>query len=91
MHIMAQVLAWIVLVMSLVGFIFTGWDKHLAKKHKWRIPEQTLFIIAILVGAPGVLAAMLCFRHKIRKWYFIVFIPILAILQITALVFMQMT
>lgn len=54
-----------------------GIDKYKAKKRAWRISERNLFIVAFFGGAIGSLLGMLIFKHKIRKWYFIIFIPVL--------------
>ena len=58
------------LVMSLAAYICYGRDKHLAKAHKWRIPEKVLLLLSFLGGAAGAVAAMHVFRHKTRHWYF---------------------
>jgi uncharacterized membrane protein YsdA (DUF1294 family) len=44
-----------------------------------RIPESLLFFMAAAFGALGVYAGMFAFRHKTRKWYFLVGIPLLII------------
>ena len=56
--------------MSLVCFVLMGLDKHRARKHAWRIPEKTLFLVAVLGGAVGGTIGMWCFHHKTRHWYF---------------------
>ena len=38
----------------------------------WRIPETGLLAIGFFGGAAGALAAMFIFRHKTKRWYFIV-------------------
>lgn len=35
-------------VMNLIGFFTMGIDKYKARKHAFRIPESTLFIISII-------------------------------------------
>ena len=44
-----------------------GYDKHLAKAQKRRIPEQTLLVCVFLGGIIGSGLAMLTFRHKTAK------------------------
>ena len=56
--------------LSLLHFIAMGFDKRKAIKGKYRIPERTLFIFALLGGGVGGLLGMLLFRHKIRKAVF---------------------
>lgn len=57
-------------IMSILLFVIMGWDKLSAMREKRRIPEATLFLLAVIGGAPGGLLGMISFRHKIRKWYF---------------------
>jgi uncharacterized membrane protein YsdA (DUF1294 family) len=42
-----------------------------------RISEGMLFFLAAAFGSLGVYAGMFTFRHKTRKWYFIIGIPLL--------------
>lgn len=44
-----------------------------------RISEGMMFFLAAFFGALGVYAGMFTFRHKTRKWYFLVGIPILIV------------
>ena len=81
------VLAYI-FVMSVVGFISMGADKQKAKKGKWRTPEATLFIIALLGGALGSVIGMHVFRHKTKHWYFALFMPLILVAQIALVVFL---
>ncbi len=69
-------------VMSLLGFAIMGIDKAKAKNGKWRVKEAALFAIAILGGAVGTTIGMYVFRHKTKHWYFAVFFPILALVDI---------
>ena len=81
------VLAYI-FVMSVVGFISMGADKQKAKKGKWRTPEATLFIIALLGGALGSVIGMQVFRHKTKHWYFALFMPLILVAQIALVAFL---
>lgn len=72
-------------VMSIVGFLSMYVDKTKAKRRKWRTPEWVLFLIAVLFGGVGSTAGMYVFRHKTRHWYFKVFMPSLAVIDIVAL------
>lgn len=62
-----------------------GIDKWKAKKHLWRIPEATLFIIAIIGGSIGSILGMYTFRHKTRRWYFAYGMPAILLLQLFVL------
>lgn len=70
------------LLINLIGFISMYLDKRKSKKHIWRIPEATLFIIALIGGSIGSLIGMYTFRHKTRHWYFVYGMPAILIIQI---------
>ena len=72
---------WLAL-MSLVLFAVMGADKRRAKAGSWRVPEKTLFLLALLGGAIGGVLGMRTFRHKTKHWYFAWVFPILALLQL---------
>jgi len=70
------------LLINLAGFLSMMIDKQKAKKSKWRIPERTLFLLAILGGSIGSNLGMQVFRHKTKHWYFVIGMPLILILQI---------
>ena len=74
-------------VINLIGFFIMGIDKRRAVKHAFRIPEATLFTIAIIGGSLGTIIGMRYFHHKTRHWYFVYGMPLILILQIALLVF----
>ena len=49
-----------------------------------RVPEKTLFALALLLGSAGALFAMRVFHHKTRHWYFKYGIPAILLLQLAA-------
>ena len=55
------------IVINLVAFLAMYMDKRKAKYGKWRIPEQSLFILALIGGSIGAIAGMYTFRHKTKK------------------------
>ncbi len=76
-------LFWIYLaIINLYAFCQYGWDKHLAKKKKFRIPERELMLAAGLGGALGALLGMQCFRHKTQHKKFTIGVPLLLALWI---------
>lgn len=77
------------LLMNLAGMLSMGIDKQKAKKGAWRIPERTLFLIALLGGSLGSILGMQVFRHKTRHRQFVIGMPIIAVLQISLLVVLQ--
>lgn len=74
------------LIINCIGFLSMWIDKKKAKYGKWRIPEDTLFLYAILGGTVGSLIGMYTFRHKTKKPKFKIGMPALLILQILAVV-----
>ena len=71
-----------VIVSNLIGFLMMGIDKSRAKRHRYRIPEKTLFAAAILGGSIGVLTGMHLFRHKTQHRSFALGIPLILIVQL---------
>ncbi len=70
------------LVMNILGYASMGIDKEKAKNHAWRIPEATLFSIAILGGSFGSVLGMQHFRHKTKHWYFAIGMPAICFAQL---------
>ena len=56
---------------NLAGLASMGMDKRKAIRRQWRIPEATLFLIALLGGSLGSIIGMQLFRHKTKHWYFV--------------------
>ena len=54
----------------------------------FRIPEATLFAIAIIGGSLGSIIGMFLFKHKTKHWYFKFGLPLILILQLAVLVAM---
>lgn len=75
-------------VMTIVGYASMGIDKAKAKKRAWRIPEATLFSIAILGGSIGSILGMFHFRHKTKHWYFVVGMPLIFFIQLAIAVYL---
>ena len=68
-------------LMSLAAFAAFGLDKYKAKAGKWRIPERTLFLLALLGGGIGAFLGMKVFRHKTRHTQFVIGIPVIMVIQ----------
>jgi len=74
------------LVINLLAFLLMLLDKNKSKKAgAERISEGLLFFMATAFGSVGVYAGMFAFRHKTRKWYFIIGIPMLIIQNVSLL------
>ena len=69
-------------VMSVFLFAMMGIDKGKARRGRWRIPEKTLFVFALLGGAVGGTAGMFLFRHKTKHLSFRLLFPLLAAAQL---------
>lgn len=80
---MNYLLLWLGII-NMAGFCSMFLDKRRAAAHRWRIPEKTLFAVALLGGTIGCLAGMYLFRHKTRHLAFVLGIPLILLFQITA-------
>ena len=72
---------------NFVGIMLNIIDKHKAKKNRWRIPEKSLWTCALLGGACGEYATMKIIRHKTKHKSFMLGMPVLAFIDIIALIF----
>lgn len=81
MNALGMIILYLITV-NIVSLTVMGIDKKRAQKHAWRIPESTLFILAIIGGSIGSIAGMYSFHHKTRKWYFVYGMPAILILQL---------
>lgn len=64
-------------------------DKLSAKKQGRRIPESTLFILAILGGSIGAILGMYLVRHKTKTPKFVIGIPVIIALQAALLMYLK--
>lgn len=67
---MEQVVPIWIAVMSLWAFLAMGYDKRQAKRKLARVPEKTLWSLAIIGGGIGAYFGMQIFRHKTRHTEF---------------------
>ena len=70
------------IVVNFIGFVLMGIDKRKAIKNAFRIPEATLFSVALVGGSIGSILGMLIFRHKTRHWSFKLGMPAILVLQL---------
>lgn len=56
---------------SLAAFIAYAADKTAARNNRWRTPENTLHLLALVGGWPGALIAQNRLRHKSSKTSFL--------------------
>ena len=74
-------LAWL-LAVTLVTFLFYGYDKAIADEEKTRVPERVLLALAFTGGTFGALAGMKIFRHKTVKRSFRIRFWTVVVLQV---------
>lgn len=74
-------------VMNMAAFIYMGMDKAQAINKGRRIPEARLLFLSICFCALGVWLGMSFFRHKTRKAYFVLGVP-LALVENVALIYL---
>lgn len=77
-----KILVIYLLLINAIGFILMLVDKIKAKKNLWRIPEATLFLVAVIGGSIGSILGMYTFRHKTKHIKFIVGMPLILAAQI---------
>ncbi|WP_346668908.1 DUF1294 domain-containing protein [uncultured Subdoligranulum sp.] len=76
-----------ILILYLILINLAAWglmraDKYRARKHAWRIPERTLFAVALLGGSLGAILGMYLWHHKTKHWYFVIGMPLILVAQI---------
>lgn len=70
------------IIINLAAALVTISDKRHAIRHRRRVPENTLLLIAALGGSPAMLVTMRLIRHKTRHLKFMAGLPVILILQI---------
>lgn len=71
---------------NLIAFLIMLFDKiQSSKGSAERISEGLMFFMAAAFGSIGVYTGMHIFRHKTKKWYFIIGIPLVIIQNIAFL------
>lgn len=83
-----RLIAAVLVLINLLGFATVADDKYKARRRLWRIPEKTIFLIAIFGGCIGIYTSMLIFRHKTRHWRFMAGIPAIFAAQVIILYFL---
>ena len=78
--------AWLA-VINLITFLIFGLDKWKAKRKMRneavrRVPEKTLFLLAVLGGSVGALLGMRVFHHKTLHRSFRIGIPVILAVQL---------
>jgi uncharacterized membrane protein YsdA (DUF1294 family) len=53
-----------------LAFMMMWYDKRMAERRGWRVPESSFFALGLLGATPGIWFAMRRFRHKTIKGRF---------------------
>lgn len=85
MYVILCLITYVVLI-NLTGFCLMGIDKRKAVKGAFRIPEATLFLVALIGGSIGSIAGMYTFQHKTRHFTFVYGMPAILILQVILII-----
>lgn len=83
-------LSYYLLAINVVAFIMYGIDKYKTKKAKWRIPEATLLLLAVLGGSIGAWMGMKVWHHKTMHKKFKYAIPAILLIQIALMAYLHM-
>jgi len=78
-----------ILIINLLSFFAFVYDKHNAKKNGWRIKNGLLLALSFMGGAVGGLFAMKVFRHKTKKTYYKLGLPLMVLMQVLVLVYIM--
>ena len=78
------------LIVNAAGFLLMLIDKRKAIRHRWRIPEKSLFLTAAIGGSIGSIIGMYTFRHKTKHLQFTLGMPAILVVQLV-LVFVFFT
>ncbi len=74
------------ILVNIAAFLLMLIDKNRSRMGgSERISEGMLFFMAAAFGSLGVYAGMFTFRHKTRKWHFIIGIPLLMVQNLSFL------
>ena len=89
MNTLHSYLAYYLLAINVVTLIVYGIDKYKAKKAKWRIPEATLLLLAVLGGSIGAWMGMKVWHHKTMHKKFKYGIPAILLIQIALMTYLH--
>jgi uncharacterized membrane protein YsdA (DUF1294 family) len=82
-----QILIAIIGLINIASFVIMGNDKRKSMQsgNPERTPEGFLFFLASAFGGTGIYLGMLTFRHKTKRWYFQLGIPLLILQNVCTL------
>lgn len=81
-----QIIVLFFILINIIAFVIMLLDKIKSRdNNSERISEGVLFFMAVAFGSFGVYAGMFVLRHKTRKWYFLIGVPLVMIQNIACL------
>lgn len=76
-------------ILNTMAYLLMCYDKYLSKRGAQRIPENTLFMMALAFGAAGIYAGMKApLYHKAAKPKFRICIPLLVVFNVLLICFL---
>lgn len=90
MNVLRLMIGYLVIV-NIFGFALMGIDKRRAIRRSFRVPEATLFLVALIGGSLGSIIGMYTFHHKTRHRIFTIGMPIILIFQIAIVIAVVMS
>ena len=78
---MIALLLFCIIGVNVITFVVYGIDKLKAKKGKWRVPETTLLLLAIVGGSVGAWCGVKVWHHKTIHAKFKYGIPLIMAMQ----------
>ena len=86
-----QILVGVLVAINIFAFFIMGNDKRKSMQggNPERTPEGILFFAAGAFGAAGIYLGMQVFRHKTKRWYFQLGIPLLILENLATLYTIQ--
>ena len=79
---MFALLLFCIIGVNIITFVVYGIDKLKAKKGKWRVPETTLLLLAIVGGSVGAWCGVKVWHHKTMHLKFKYGIPLIMAVQV---------
>ena len=90
MNTLHSCLTYYLLAINTVTFFVYGIDKYKAKKAKWRIPEVTLLLLAVLGGSIVAWMVMKVWHHKTMHKKFKYGIPAILLILVALMAYLHM-
>ena len=82
--------AWLIAA-NAMAVLLTVWDKSRARRRVWRVPESTLWLVALLGGSAMMCLTMLMIGHKTLHRRFMIGLPLLMVAQMVAVFALRYT